>query len=168
MGFLFLSLHSSNFGCSHIPCYYFRLLRLTPRARYRIEVVGKLVCGRGRGGIRDAPCGLRPCKERSPLEICCRERPVSRSAPFVGYIAANGFYSTERYTLCVISNQTNASGTMFAPQNVCVESFEGVQRGDGCLQPSVAKRCFPSKVPFGASPRPPHPLGRMTIFAARG
>ena len=67
---------------------------------------------------------------------------MCRSVPFVGYIAANGFYPTERYTLWVIF-KPNVGGTMFAPQNVCVESFEGVQRGDGCLQPSVAKRCFP-------------------------
>ena len=49
IGFL---LHGANFWCSHIPCYEFRLLRaksrpagfcrLTPRSRYRIEMVGEL------------------------------------------------------------------------------------------------------------------------------
>ena len=52
---------------------------------------------------------------------------MCRSAPFAGYIAANGFYPAERYTLCVIF-KPNVSGTMFAPPYQCVESFEGVQR----------------------------------------
>ena len=39
IGLLILSLHCADFECCHIPCYEFRLLRLTPRSRYRIEMV---------------------------------------------------------------------------------------------------------------------------------
>ena len=39
---------------------------------------------------------------------------MCRSAPFAGYIAANGFYPAERYTLCIIFPQPSANGTMFA------------------------------------------------------
>ena len=51
IGFLFLSLHCTDFRCSRIPCYEFRLLRTQSRPaglgrlrflRYRIEMVGKL------------------------------------------------------------------------------------------------------------------------------
>ena len=39
---------------------------------------------------------------------------MGRSAPFAGYIAANGFYPAEQYMLCVIF-KPNVRGTMFAP-----------------------------------------------------
>ena len=41
------------------------------------------------------------------------ERSMCRSAPFAGYIAANGFYPAEHDMLCVIF-KPNVSGTMFA------------------------------------------------------
>ena len=78
-----LLLHCANFRYSHIPCYEFRLLRdqsrpaglarrqlvALPSLRYRIEMVGKLVINGERGGMRGAPCGLRPCRVRKPLNV---------------------------------------------------------------------------------------------------
>ena len=52
---------------------------------------------------------------------------MCRSAPFVGYIAANGLYSTIRLIRYVTSNQMSVALCSHFPHK-CVESSWGVQR----------------------------------------
>ncbi len=68
-----------RFWCSHIPCYYFRLLPHKIPSSGILSAYAllplpdrngrKLVINGIWGGMRGAPCGLRPCKVRNPLEI---------------------------------------------------------------------------------------------------
>ncbi len=67
--------------------------------------------------MRGAPCGLRPCKAHSYKWI----------------LSLRTLYALRHFN-------PNAGGTMFAPNNICVERFAGVQRG------------LSLKAPFGASP----------------
>ena len=159
MGFLFLSLHSSNFGCSHIPCYYFRLLPrpipssgigtayaslpLPDRSGRKLVVSG----GGEKCGALPADCAPARSVVRWKYVVgndpCVVPHRLSVTLPRMDSIPQNVIRSVS------FSNQTSVA--------LCLHSV--------CLGEKV---CGSPEGAFLKSPLWRIPLGRMTIFAARG
>ena len=119
-GFCVAVFRATNSGC-YEPHSASGMSTTVVSLRYRIEMAGKLHLN---GAERHAgrSLRLRPRKVRNPsITVRCRERPMCRSVSVVGYIATIGLYSTERFTLCAISNRMPVALCSHFPHK-CVES----------------------------------------------